>query len=83
MTRFRKEAKMVDSGEMAVVDFCQVVSPARTPDWAQVWAAARIYKEDGGRRFSAEQFRQEAMAELGCEEDEEVKNLFGQFMTSP
>ena len=76
MKRYFKEVKKVDRGEMSINDFVETMFSE--PEIYEVMAAYRIYKEDGGSKYSYQDF----LNALGLQETEEDKQVFNNFMNS-
>jgi len=66
MRRYFKEVKMVDKGVMTPKEFTERIFGSC--EWYEVWAAARIYQEDGGKRFAPDEF----VKEVGVEAPEGI-----------
>ncbi len=76
MKRYFNEVKKVDRGEMPVKEFVEKMFSE--PEIYEVMAAYRIYKEDGGRKYSYQDF----LNAVGLKETEEDRQVFKGFMNS-
>ncbi|RLJ03680.1 MAG: hypothetical protein DRP08_03290 [Candidatus Aenigmatarchaeota archaeon] len=73
--RYFKEVHMVELGRMSPKEFVETIYGPDF-DWAEAWAAARIYVEDGGKRYTPIEF----VAACGVEEPPEVKGKVEDFV---
>ena len=79
MKRYYKEVKKLDDEKMMVEDFIIAVcgeDEFNDPKWRWMacWTSARIYLEDGGRKYTVDDFLKLA------KEPDEVKGKFNEWM---
>ena len=75
--RFFKEVRVADKRGATPREICEALDFDPT-DWAEVWAAARIYCEDGGRRYTAEEF----ISAINPSTPTEVQGAYREFASS-
>lgn len=75
MGKYYKEVKKADRSGKSPQEICAIFNCDPTK-WWEVWAAARLYVEEGGRQYTAEEF----IATCAPETPEIVADAFKTFM---
>jgi len=57
MKRYRAEVRRLDEGRITIRDFCKAVMGLSIDTLPELSACYRIYREDGGRRYTWEDFQ--------------------------